>query len=71
MCFEVMASNLYFLVTSLTFGCRILNLRGVYCILHYQGPLMKEAVSTPETSICFYQTTRHNIPAESSSYLLP
>jgi hypothetical protein len=35
-------------------------------VLHHQGDaLMVEAVSTIETSVSFYQTTRHNIPEES------
>jgi hypothetical protein len=43
--------------------------RGAYC-LHHQGDkwliaLMMEAVSTSETSINVYQTTRRNVPEES------
>jgi hypothetical protein len=39
-------------------------LGGDYC-LHYPGDQMMEAVSTPETSVNFYQTTRRNIPEDS------
>jgi hypothetical protein len=43
--------------------------RGAYC-LHHQGDeslitLMLEAVSTFETSVNFYQTSRRNIPEDS------
>jgi glycyl-tRNA synthetase alpha subunit len=34
------------------------------CCLHHQA-LMMEAVSTSETSVNFYQTTRGNIPEDS------
>jgi hypothetical protein len=33
--------------------------------LHHQGCLMMEALSISETSVNFYQITRHNIPEDS------
>jgi hypothetical protein len=39
------------------------HFRGAYC-LHHQVALMVEAVSTSETSVNFYETTRRNIPED-------
>jgi hypothetical protein len=41
------------------------------CFLHHQGDELTEAESTSETSVNFYQTTRRNIPSQSSSYWPP
>jgi hypothetical protein len=40
---------------------------GAYCLHHQDDEysLMMEAVSTSETSVNFYQTTRRNIPEDS------
>jgi hypothetical protein len=48
-------------------------LRRAYCF-HHQGDesliaLMMEAVSTSETSVNFYQTTRRNIPEDSHIHI--
>jgi hypothetical protein len=40
------------------------RLRGV-CCLHHQGDEMMEAISTSETLVNFYQTTRRYIPEDS------
>jgi hypothetical protein len=36
-----------------------------FCLHHHGDPLMMEAVSTYETSVNLYQTTRRNIPEDS------
>jgi hypothetical protein len=39
-----------------------IRFRGAYCLHHQLIVLMMDAVNTSETSVDFYETTRHNIP---------